>query len=73
MDGEMANEHIEASSDMDGMDELDGMDGEAHGDMETAMDGAMEGEMGEGMDDNDEKSKAPSEKVFNITNCPRKL
>ena len=67
-------DRIDPMDGMDGMDEMDGMDGEAHGDMDQAMDGAMEGEMGEGMDDDDdEKSEAPSEKVFDITKCPRKL
>lgn len=37
------------------------MDGDMAGDMEGDMDG-----------DDDERSEAPSEKVFDVTKCPRK-
>jgi len=45
------------------------MDGDMAGDMDGEMAGDMEGDMDE---DDDDKSEAPSEKVFDVTKCPRK-
>jgi hypothetical protein len=80
MDGENEPQMdpIEASPDqMDGFDEMDHMDGDMDDAMDGAMDGEMDGDMAGDMEgdmdgDDDERSEAPSEKVFDVTKCPRK-